>query len=109
MRKLQPPTLLLGMVLAASSGAKTPAGGVCRDTTQYSVIEVPLSPSVISSTGVVAGTTELHRAAVWRREGGGVRELSIPAGFHYTDPVAVLKSGDIVINAIDAQARRRGA
>jgi uncharacterized membrane protein len=116
MRKLQPPTLLLGMVLAVSSwwlptteaGAKTPAGAVCRNTTQYSVIEVPISPSVISSTGVIAGTTEVHRAALWRR-GGGVQELSIPAGFHFTDPVAILKSGDIVVNAIDAQARRRGA
>ena len=116
MRDLKPPTLLLGMVLAVSSwwlptteaGAKTPAGAVCRNTTQYSVIEVPISPSVISSTGVIAGTTEVHRAALWRR-GGGVQELSIPAGFHFTDPVAILKSGDIVINAIDAQARRRGA
>jgi uncharacterized membrane protein len=92
---------------AAEVSAKTPSLA-CQNTSQYSVIELPFSPSVISSSGVVAGTTELHRAAIWRR-GAGVQELSVPEGFHSTEPVAIMKSGHIVINALDAQARRHGA
>ena len=115
MVNLHPPTLLLGAVLAVSSwcllaaevSAKAPSLA-CHDTTQYSVIELPFSPSVISSSGVVAGTTELHRAAIWRR-GAGVEELSVPEGFHSAEPVAITKSGHIVVNALDAQARRHGA
>ena len=92
-----PPTLLLGMVLAVS----------CQNT-QYNVIELPFTPSVISSSGVVAGTTELNRAVLWRR-GSGVQGLKVPEEFHTTEPVAITKSGDIVVNALDAQARRRRA
>ncbi len=91
-----PPTLLLGMVLAAS----------CRNT-QYNVVELPFTPSVISSSGVVAGTTELNRAVVWRRR-SGLRELQVPEGFRFTEPVAITKSGAVVVNALDVQARRLG-
>jgi hypothetical protein len=102
------------MVLAVSSWwlptsevhAKPPARA-CQNT-HYTVVEVPLLPEVISPSGVVAGVTEAHRAALWRRE-SGVQELPVPDGFHYTDPVAITESGSVVINASDAQARKRGA
>jgi len=106
MLKLRPPTLLLGMVLAAFSAEA--AAEVCKSATQYTVIALPFSPSVIGSSGVVAGTTDVHHAVVWRQK-SGVQELRVPEGFHFTEPAAVLKSGDIVVNALDAQARRRGA
>ena len=115
MLKLRPPTLLLGTVLAVSScllpaaqvHARTPSGA-CKNTTQYNVIELPFTPTVISSSGVVSGTTDVHRAVVWYRK-TGVQELSVPEGFHFTEPAAVLKSGDVVVNALDHQARRRGS
>ena len=115
MLKLRPPTLLLGTVLAVSSWllpaaqvrARTPSE-TCKNTTQYNVIELPFTPTVISSSGVVSGTTDVHRAVVWRRR-TGVQELSVPEGFHFTEPAAVLKSGDVVVNALDNQARRRGS
>jgi len=102
---------LLGMVLAGllpagAALAKAPLRA-CRNT-HYNVVELTFNPTVITSSGVVAGTTELHRAVVWR-QGPGVQELSVPEGFHYTEPVAVLKSGDVVVNALDAETRKRGA
>jgi uncharacterized membrane protein len=56
----------------------------------------------------VAGTSEQHRAVLWRR-GSGLQELSVPEEFHFTEPVAIMKSGDVVINALDAEARKRRA
>ena len=50
--------------------------------------------------------TELRRAVVWRRK-SGVEELGVPEGFHYTEPVAITKAGDVVINASDAEGHKR--
>jgi len=72
------------------------------------VVELPFLPEVISPSGVVAGITDAHRAVVWRRE-SGMRELPVPEGFHYTEPVAFTRSGGIVVNAFDAQTRVRRA
>jgi hypothetical protein len=69
---------------------------------------LPFIPRVISPSGVVAGITELHRAVIWRRK-SGLQELSIPEGFHYTEPAAITKAGDVVINAFDAEGRKRRA
>jgi hypothetical protein len=105
---------VLGMALAASSwllpaavaGAEAPSRE-CRNT-HYNVFELPFIPSVITSSGVVAGTTELHRAVVWRRK-SGLQELTVPEGFHFTEPVAIMESGDVVINALDTEARKHRA
>jgi uncharacterized membrane protein len=112
MVNIHPPTLLLGTVLAVSCGllpaaevrATTPTHACHSD--QYNVVELPLLPTVITPSGVVAGTTEAHRAAVWRR-GSGLQELSVPEGFHFTEAVAIKKSGAVVVNALDAQGRKR--
>jgi uncharacterized membrane protein len=69
---------------------------------------LPFIPKVISSSGAVAGITELHRAVLWRRN-SGVAELSVPDGFKYTEPVAITSSGDVLINAFDAKGHKRGA
>lgn len=76
--------------------------------TGYSVVELPFLPQAISSSGTVAGITKAHRAAVWRRN-SGVRELTVPEGFHYTDPVGFTKTGGVVVNATDARAQKHGA
>jgi hypothetical protein len=112
MVNVRPPTLLRGTVLAVSCWllsvaevrAATPFR-VCHSD-QYNVVELPFVPTVITSSGVVAGTTEAHHAALWRR-GSGLQELRVPEGFHFTDPVAIKKSGDVVVNALDAQGRKR--
>jgi uncharacterized membrane protein len=72
------------------------------------VVELPFIPSVISSSGAVAGITEVRRAVLWRRK-SGVQELSVPDGFHYTEPAAITESGDVVVNALDAGARKHQA
>jgi uncharacterized membrane protein len=97
---------ILGLLVSAEACAKKVVSA-CRNT-RYTVMELPFTPSVIAPSGVVAGTTELHRAILWRR-GTGVQELTVPEGFHYAEPVAILKSGDVVINALDAEARTRRA
>jgi probable HAF family extracellular repeat protein len=88
----------------AAVGANKPSRA-CRGD-QYTVVELPFLPTVITASGVVAGMTEEHRAALWRR-GSGLQELSVPEGFRFTEPVAVKKSGDVVVNALDAQGRKR--
>jgi hypothetical protein len=111
---MRPPTFLLGMALVGFSGllpaavarAEAPSRE-CRST-HYNVLELPFVPSVITSSGVVAGTNELHRAVLWRRR-SGLQELTVPEGFHSTEPVAITASGDVVINAFDAEARKHRA
>jgi hypothetical protein len=80
----------------------------CRSTTRYSVVDLPFIPRVITPSGVVAGITELHRAVLWRRK-SGAEELSVPEGFNYTEPVAITKTGDVLIDAFDAKGHKRGA
>ena len=111
---IRKPTFVLGMALASScwwlpaTVARAEASyRECRST-QYYVVELPFTPSIIASSGVVAGTTELHRAVLWRRK-SGLQELIVPEGFHFTDPVAIMESGDFVINALDAEARKHRA
>jgi hypothetical protein len=96
------PTLVLVMAFA---GMPT---GACQRIAQYSVVDLPFIPKIITPSGVVAGITELHRAVVWRRK-SGLEELSVPEGFRYTEPVGITAAGDIVINAFDAEGTRRGA
>jgi hypothetical protein len=72
------------------------------------VVELPFTPSIIASSGVVAGTTDLHRAVLWRPN-SGLQEFIVPDGFHFTEPVAIMESGDFVINALDAEARKHRA
>jgi hypothetical protein len=95
----------LGVVFSARAQDEAPSR-TCPNTTRYSVVDLPFIPRVITSSGVVAGMTELRRAVVWRRK-SGVEELSVPEGFHYTEPVAITKAGDVVINASDAKGRVR--
>ena len=94
------------LLSASEVRAKAPARA-CRSS-RYTVVELPFLPEVISPSGVVAGITEAHRAVVWSRE-SGIRELAVPEGFHYTEPVAITRPGGIVVNAFDAQTRVRRA
>jgi uncharacterized membrane protein len=95
-----------GLLSAAEVRAETPLRA-CHNT-HYKVVELPFIPRVISTSGVVAGITEAHRSAVWRRE-SGIRELTVPEGFRYTEPAGITQSGGIVVNASDAQSRKRRA
>jgi uncharacterized membrane protein len=111
---IRTPTFVPGMVLAGLSWL-LPAAVVqaaepsreCRST-QYKVLELPFIPSVITSSGVVGGSTELHRAVLWRRK-SGLQELIVPEGFHFTESVAIMESGDVVINALDAGVQKHRA
>ena len=94
------------LLSASEVWAKTPARA-CRSS-RYTVVALPFLPGVISPSGVVAGITDVRRTVVWRRE-SGIRELAVPEGFRYTEPAAITKSGDIVVNASDAQTRVRRA
>jgi uncharacterized membrane protein len=106
---LVPAMVLAGLLglFAAMAQAGTPSQA-CRNITRYNVIELPFIPKVIASSGEVAGITELHHAVLWRRK-SGVEELSVPEGFKYTEPVAITKAGDVLIDAFDAKGHKRGA
>jgi hypothetical protein len=94
--------------LFATIAQAAPPSDACRSIARYSVLELPFIPKVITSSGVVAGMTGVHRAVLWRRE-SGVEELSVPEGFQYTEPVAITKAGDVVINASDTVGHERRA
>jgi hypothetical protein len=111
---MRPQSFMLCMALAAitsflpATAVRAKAPSRACQLTQYKVVELPFAPSVITSSGVVAGMTELHRAVLWRRK-SGLQELNVPEGFHLTEPVAIMKSGDVIINALDAEGKKRRA
>lgn len=80
----------------------------CANVARYDVVTLPFNPTLINPSGVVAGVTDLRRTVIWRRE-SGVEELSVPDGFTFIEPVAVMPGGEVLINAFDAEGRRRGA
>src|ERR1700677_2170921 len=87
-RNIHPSTLLPGAVLTVSCWllpvAEVPATTplrVCHGD-HYNVVELPFVPTAITSSGMVAGTTEAHRAALWRPH-SGLQELRVPEGFRF--------------------------
>jgi len=110
MRLLEPAALartLACLIFAATPlWAKTPAAA-CRNT-RYAMVELSFLPEVISPSGLVAGTNEVSRPVVWQAR-AGVRELAVPEGFHSGEPVAITSSGQIIVDAFDAQHRNRAA
>jgi hypothetical protein len=104
-------TLLL-RALACSFLAATPVWAKappenCRHP-RYAMRLLPFRAEVISPAGMVAGTDESGRPVVWQAS-SGVSELPVPKGFHSAEPVAITSSGQIVVDAFDAQHRNRGA
>jgi len=97
----------IGMVGAVIAQARE-TSRVCSSIVRYDVVPLPFTPRLITPSGVVAGITELSRAVVWHRK-SGVEELSMPEGFDLTEPVAVLPTGEILIDASDVEGRKRGA
>jgi hypothetical protein len=80
----------------------------CKNIARYNVTPLPFTPKLVTPSGVVAGIADTRRAVVWRRK-SGVEEVSVPEGFNFTEPVAVMPSGEILIDAVDAEGHKRGA
>jgi hypothetical protein len=80
----------------------------CSSIAQYTVVPLPFAPMLVTPSGVVAGITELRRAVVWHRK-SGVEELGVPEGFYFSEPVAVMPSGEVLVNAFDAKGHKRAA
>src|SRR6202034_2703678 len=80
----------------------------CSSIAGYSVVPLPFLPRLITPSGVVAGIPSLRRAVVWHRE-SGVEELSLPEAFNFTEPVAVMPTGEVLIDAFDAKGHKRAA
>jgi hypothetical protein len=95
---------VMGPVIAQ---AKEPSRA-CSSIARYNVVPLPFTPRLITPSGMVAGITEPRRAVVWHRK-SGVEELSIPEGFNFTEPVAVMPTGEVLIDAFDAEGHKRGA
>jgi len=104
--------LLTGVALACSVLAETPLwakapADACLNT-RYSMRQLPFLPTVISQSALVAGTNEMSRPVVWQAQ-TGTRELPVPKGFKSAEPVAITRSGGIIVDAFDAQHRIRAA
>jgi hypothetical protein len=106
-------TAVLVRVLACSVLAVTPLSAkapspACLRTTRYSMRPLPFLPGVISHSGLVAGTDEVSHPVVWQAR-TGLRELPVPKGFNSAEPVAITPAGKIIVDAFDAQHRKRAA
>jgi uncharacterized membrane protein len=97
---------LVCFLTAAPAFAKT-APHECRNT-RYSMVLLPFRAEVISPSGLVAGTNEAGRPVLWRRQ-SAARELPVPQGFRYAEPVAISASGQVIVDAFDSVHRKRGA
>jgi uncharacterized membrane protein len=78
-----PGKLLMGQASSASCIAEN-----------YKVIALPLRPAHINEARQVAGTTAVHRAALWT-EKSGLHELPLPGGFYNSEATAVNNSGHV--------------
>jgi hypothetical protein len=107
MREVMAMAWLIAMMGPLIAPAAQPSRA-CSRISHYDVVPLPFIPRLVTPSGVVAGITELRRAVVWRRH-SGVEELSVPEGFNFTEPVAVLPGGAVLINAFDAEDHRRSA
>lgn len=77
---------------AVSSFAQTAPS--CRSASHYKIVALPLHPARINNSGTIVGITEDQQAATWT-QGGGVRELTIPAGFSGVEPMGLNEESDI--------------
>jgi probable HAF family extracellular repeat protein len=99
-----PASLALGLLvpvmgLSALAAADTTGSSGCS-ADRYKLVPLPLRAASINDSGIVAGMTQKHRAALWTRT-AGLREVPLPAGYANTEAVAVDKSGLLVGMAFD--------
>ena len=107
MRKVMVMAWFIGVMAPVIAQAGEPSRS-CSNLARYDVVPLPFTPRLITPSGVVAGITELRRAVVWHRT-SGVEALSIPEGFNFTEPVAVMPAGEVLLDAFDASGHKRGA
>jgi probable HAF family extracellular repeat protein len=74
----------------------------------YKVMALPFSPSHISDSGQIAGTTSRRRAALWS-ESAGLEEVALPTGFSKAEGISVNRAGDLVGVATNADSSKRQA
>ncbi len=74
----------------------------------YKIVAVPIVPAAINDSGVVAGTTAKHKAALWS-EKAGVKEISIPSGFRFAEAMGINDRGDMIGQATDDSSSKRQA
>ncbi len=85
-------SVVLAAVLASSAIAQTAHG--CA-ATHYKITALPFHPLRINNSGVIAGTTEEHRAATWAQK-DGLHEIELPVGFTSAESTGINRAGDIV-------------
>lgn len=89
------PIILLLAASLASPGVAQTAGKACAaDHYRYKITALPLHPVRINNSGVVAGTTEDHRVAVWTSN-DGLRETELPAGLGNAEAASINASAQV--------------
>ena len=72
----------------------------------YKLVPVPMRPSHIADTGVVAGTTPQRHAAVWS-EHGALEQAAIPPGFNIAEGMSINRAGVLIGVATTADGTKR--
>jgi probable HAF family extracellular repeat protein len=74
----------------------------------YKVAAVPIVPASVNDSGVIAGTTAKHKAALWSEE-SGVKEIAIPSGFRIAEGIGINNRGNVIGLATNDSSSKRQA
>ncbi|MGC2110195.1 MAG: hypothetical protein WA655_11810 [Candidatus Korobacteraceae bacterium] len=73
---------------------------------RYALTQLPLYPTGINDSGQVSGTSGSFHAALWTKQ-GGLREISLPAGFTRAEGLGINQKGELIGVAISALSNQR--
>ncbi len=97
-------SLLIVLLAAFPLFAQTPP---CT-AEHYKIVAVPIVPAAINESGVIAGTTSKHKAALWSQK-SGVKEIVLPAGFAIAEGIGINDRGDVIGLATNDSSSKRQA
>jgi probable HAF family extracellular repeat protein len=97
-------TILIPLLAAFSISlfAQNPA---CTSE-RYKIVAIPIVPAAINDSGVIAGTTANHKAALWA-EPNGTTPIPLPPAFHMAEAVGINASGQLIGIASNNSSQRR--
>jgi len=90
------------------SQEQTPQAGIKSACSRYKLTPLPLKPAAINDSGVVAGTSEAYRAALWSSR-KGLQEIPLPAGYTRSAAVGLNRRGVLLGLATNIKENQRAA
>lgn len=73
---------------------------------RYKIVAIPIVPAAINDSGVIAGTTSRHRAALWT-EKKGTAQVPLPAGYRLAESIGINARAQLIGSATNDSSSRR--